>query len=483
MASILWLTDRSRFERGTQFCPFARFQEYHAGPYGYGFSRKALSVPLATGIYVDRGLSSVCQWIIDARKSSGTQPTHATYEVITWAAELAVEQYHAVIAKRGVLTLAADDPDTLARLNLLVAEQSCLIEGLIWAWCLVRLPQILEAYELTDSQTEEMHVLDCTCGIGSGIGELADHEARDCTGIGLQSKPDCLARRRSDGTYAYIEFKTTSQAKRAWAEGYERKQQLIIGILGAERRYGINISHVWVEGLVKGARKEDYPYGEGKPKRQQSFLCYGYYRAPGGPGSVPEWHPEFNWYDTEGLKNSPGKGKDAPRRISLWDAPPDAFPDPSISRMAWWIQHWAVHAPMTVAKCLHAIGPIPKRTDMIDSVVRSFIAEERLWQDRLWQVYDWSLANGKHWADPEYQAFVETVIPRSYNCDPFGPDHPCSFQPLCFKQEGWQDPIASGLFVYRAPHHQSEEDQMRARGLKPDHGMAEEEGEIDVEET
>jgi hypothetical protein len=39
---------------------------------------------------------------------------------------------------------------------------------------------------------------------------------------------------------------------------------------------------------------------------------------------------------------------------------------------------------------------------------------------------------------------------------------------LCFREAGWEDPIATGKFQPRLPHHAPETAQAIARGLLPD---------------
>src|SRR5881394_2528720 len=102
---VLWLVSRSEHERGTNGCDMARWIEYRAGPYGMGFSRKAQSLPLTTGIYTHLAIAEVCQWILDARLKTGMQPERAPDEVVRWAAGLAVEEYQRVIGLSGLLQI------------------------------------------------------------------------------------------------------------------------------------------------------------------------------------------------------------------------------------------------------------------------------------------------------------------------------------------------------------------------------------------
>ena len=481
--TTLWLTSRSAHERGTAHCPFARFIDYHAGPYGYGFQRRALSLPLVTGTYVDKPLSAISQWLIDATEAAGgKQPTHAPDEVIRWAANLAVEKYRSVVSKRGILALAADDPAGKVRLEQTISEQTTLIEGLVWTFALRRLPQLLAEYRFRYVQEEETFVIGCSCGLGDMIGEISDHEARDCTGIGEQSRPDLLGQRWDGTGWGYIELKTASNAKRAWNNSWERKVQFLLGILGAERRLGHEISHARVEGIIKGARKRDYGATDpSAPKKQQNWLCYAYLR-PANPGlTLADWKPSYEYFDSEGLTHRTPRDYS---KVALWEAPDDAFPGkpPEMSRSEWWVRYVATNWSAMLDKNLNSIGPIPKQRYMLEKAVRGSIAEERLWQQRLWDIYEWTQLpenKGKGWGHPEYHDCVESVIPRSWNCDPYGPDHPCSVQPICFEQEGWDRPIESRLYVYRSPHHAAEAQQMKARGCEPEPGLGYEPDEDD----
>lgn len=485
MSSILWLTSRSAFERGTQFCPYARWVENHSGNHGFGFSRKAQSLPLVTGTYVHLGITSVLQWLLDTRLSTGNQPEEAPDEVIRWAVELATEKYRKVCTKRGILTMAADNPESLAKLNAVIMEQEYLISGLVWAWCLVRLPAYLREYLIISVEEEETYVADCTCGIGDGIGEIADHEARDCNGIGLQSKPDILGERRTDHVYGYTELKTVSVPKKEWNQAWERKQQFLMGVLGAERRHGIEISHYWVEGLVKGQRKREYPYSADQPKLQQSALCYAFFRHGNPPVSEGDWKPAYEYHTNEGLIYKVDKTKGGHKKIPLWELPKEfAFPgcpeDMTVSE--YWCKVLFTEYPYHLERATSLIGPLPKQHHMIDKAMRSLVAEERLWQDRLWKIYEFGEKTGKSFGDDEFMAFVETVVPRSWNCDPFGPGYPCPNQYICHPAtEEWRDPVGNGLAVVRVPHHLPELEQVKARGLVPEdaEGFVEEMDEVD----
>jgi len=453
----------------------ARWIEFRAGVYGMGFSRKAQSLPLTTGIYTHLAIAEVCQWMLDARLKTGMQPERAPDEVIRWAVRLAVEEYERVIAASGLLQITEEDADAAAGLARTIKEQVCLIEGLVWAWSLYRLPVILQEYLIVAVEEEEEWVDDCSCGLGTGIGGFRDHAARQCGGVGVESRPDLLLERRIDHAWCYTELKTASVAWKSWQEQFERNLQLLVGVLGAERRHGVEITHCRIEGLVKGQWKRDYPYEESQPKTQQSPLCYAYHERPNPPMSFGDWLPAYEYVDREGIKHRVPKGRDSRYgKVGLWEVDDDSFPGkPSwMSPSEWIVRYWAENYPHHLARSMAQVGPIPKKRDQLEMALRSLICVEKLWQERLWAIYQFQVEQKKGWGDPDFHKFVETVVPRSFRCLPYD-GHPCPNIPICFQeQEGWRDPVGSGLYKYRTPHHSAERLQAEARGWKPEPGGA-----------
>ena len=65
------------------------------------------------------------------------------------------------------------------------------------------------------------------------------------------------------------------------------------------------------------------------------------------------------------------------------------------------------------------------------------------------------------------------LVPASYDWRRFGGGrNECEYVPLCFGLE--TDPLGSGKFVPRRPHHSGELEQAVARGLLPEQAEAEE---------
>src|SRR6185436_19818806 len=112
---------------------------------------------------------------------------------------------------------------------------------------------------------------------------------------------------------------------------------------------------------------------------------------------------------------------------ALWDPPPtDAWPGlpHGMSISEYWVKTVIADYRPHAEKAINLVGPLPKNEQQVAKALRAAVAEEHLWQERLWKIYEYSQETGKEWGDDEFMAFVETVVPRSWHCDPFA-DHPC----------------------------------------------------------
>jgi hypothetical protein len=448
MASVLWLTDRSRYETGLSFCPRARLLEYHGGPSGYGMRRTAESLPLARGIYVHEAIGALLQTCL--ANGDDYRPDAPAIRV---AVQAATTKYRQSIEARGLAQVA--EPE---QLQTTIAEQCALITGLTWCFGLEFLPWFLEEYELIAVEQEDIAVLDCSCGLGDLLGLPADHEARGCAGIGWQCRPDIIARHRRTQAYSYWELKSASAFDQRFETGWETKVQFSAGVLGAEQRLStelgeqVRIDEMWVVGLLAGSRWAK----DGEPRRQNSLLCYGYFQ-PGQPPIRPDtWEWEY-----ENQERKPIRLPRSYQKRGVWLGPFDGMPE-GMDPAEYWVRWLPAEARK---KQLGPVGPLNRQQVLLDGFKQELIAEERDWQQRLWQAHDVYERVGGDWSHPEYQGVLNQLFRRSWACDRFGREYGCQFKGLCLQHEGWQDPIGSDRFVLRAPHHQPEADQMVARGV------------------
>ncbi len=445
--SLLLFTDRSRQELRSGRCARAAYLSTAFGPNGYGIQRRRISVPLATGSMFHTALGHILTWC----KAWDQLPPHA---VVREGIQTAHREYDEMIAARGLQYWEADE-----QLQRTAAEQRILIEGLVWCWVLEKLPAMLDEYLVRHVEEEEVLVAGCTCGLGDGIGTQADHDARECQGIGIQTKADWIGERRATpGYFAYHEFKTFGGAPNTWANRWQTAIQPYVGALGWEARTGQSISATYVHGLSKGPRKKEKAAGDiGRtytgPEYQDSRLVYGYLNPGSPPLEPPDWQREYEWWDgTRTRRLGPSYKK----------AMVDQFPGG--------VEAWVLGMTSEQRQAhVLTVGPLLPRTHVVQAYVRGWVAAEERVRLALWDLFQ-LLSDpdvGGDWTHVDVQAFLDREFPQSWQCDRYGANHRCEFLPICNREVGWEDPIQALNFILRRPHHEPELEQMRRRGLEP----------------
>lgn len=456
MPSAIWLTDRSRYEQGTGRCAMLRYLRYHAGPTGYGYATKSDSVPLTTGSFTHDGIDPLARLLKHHDRLPSEEEVRAILATVR-------ERYEAKLTARGFRGGMFTSPI----IDETIKEQSTLINGLIWTLAVHLLPWLHQFYKVLEVETERLHFLDCPCG--AGPLDQAQHDARGCTGTALMLRTDILAQHRQGGHLAYFEAKTTGWESDAWAEQWEIKPQLGLGTLDLDTRYGQEVTECYIIGMNKGARKKD-DKDQGTPfegmRRQQSALCYGYCRPGNPPLAKDDWVPAYEWVNEAGETKRKSK-MHVKRPVwtltesdwGLWQAYHSS--DRTMPAEEFWVRN----LPLSIRdKVCYVLGPMNRQDQQIASTRRHMVAEETRWQQILWQLYE-AQATGLTWATADFQRLLDALIPRSWACRPFGKEHECEFIPLCLKQTGWQDPMGSGRYQPRQPHHAPERQQAIDRGL------------------
>lgn len=464
----LWLVDRSRVEAGLEHCRRARYLRYHAGPHGYGWDRKAQSIPAVTGQLIHTPLAGLHTWMAEFDALPSDQRVHA-------AIHAGIAEYQQIIDQRG-LRLIFGEADLVAQTH----EQLALLEGLVWTWARVGLPAFHVEHRIVEVEREDVTVLGCTCGLGDKIGTPEDHDARHCSGVGWMTRGDVIAQHRVTGAYSYHEFKTTADAGMNWEAQWAYRTQMLAGVLGAEARLGVMIDAVYVHGLIKGKRLSEYSQetrSYSGPKYQQSPLVYAY-RRPANPPLLPEdWAAKHSYVDDLGKSRKLGKDY---QRTGVWEVPAEIWSEGSdcLSPLDYWTRLLLNEG--TLAGCYRQVGPIYRAGWKLESFAAQLIAEEARWRNNLWTLYEaQSSPPIKYLAPldfghPYVQAELDELFPqtRGQACRSYFGDT-CAFEPVCEHTPGWEDLARMG-YLPRRPHHQPELDQAIGRGLlPPDAGAAE----------
>ncbi len=392
---MTWLTDRSRYTTGLQHCMMARYLNYHAGDYGYGWSPAALSVPLSTGIYVHEALAGVL---------TNGEPRLKINE--------AVERYTKAVTKLGYST---DETSTFT-----IKEQAHLIEALCWGWVRLMLPMVLENFEILDVEREEL---------------------KELTNVTQMSKPDFIARDKRSGKVEIHDFKTTGSMSPNWRKSFRNSVQMSIGAGVVSERLGEEVINFRIHGLAKGGRRKFTRHdNETEEARNFSHLCYVQYNAPEPPMQPrPEYLCKGYWYD----------------KTPVWELD---FPDKpaGISNA----EHWANTIPLEdLVKMYEMVGPYPCDPYMEKQYYIGMEAEEQRWINRLWE-----LPLDADWPSDKFQDAITNIFARSYQCESYFGEQ-CPYKRLCLRRPGWEDPVGSGYYKHRRPHHADEIEQMEERGI------------------
>lgn len=458
---LMPVVDRSRFSTSWGQCQRKRFLQYHSVN-GFGVQRKKQALPLGTGIEV--------HGILEELLKGERKEREECRRIITSA----VEKYKEKALDSGILHLAEElnAEGNAEELRGVVEEQATLIEGLAWAAVRVLLPRIYADYEVVSVEQEEEYVLNCDCGLGEGSGSGDEHEARECGGIVLMSRPDLILRRKSDGALGYVEFKTSGDVGNFnWREQWEDNVQLALGAVGAEKRLGEEVSFCMVVGLNKGWRKRAYDTetkGYNGPKRQDSVFCYAYQKEANPPHWDEDWRTDFTYKDENG-QNRTLKGKGYEKRsLSVAEF---AFRPAGWTKMEYWVE-WLEEE--RVAEEIVWVGPIPTPRHLVKDLLEALGAEEARWQERLFAI--WDARNDPH-KDQEkfYRKALNVNVPQSWECHRWGKK--CSYLAVCRGDEEIQE--ADGTlkegWQFRKPHHAREVKLMKEMGVEVPKEFGEEE--------
>ena len=455
MQHLLPVVDRSRFSEGWGRCQRARFLQY-SSVNGFGVRRKQQSLPLATGIVV--------HGILESLLKLGPADKAQQRKIILDK----VEEYKKTALASGILQLAQEtnNEESEKELKEVVAEQASLVEGLAWAAVKSLLPKIWREFEVVAVEHEEEYVLECDCGLGSGSGTGDDHEARECGGIVLMSKPDLILRDNTTKQLCYVEFKTSGDVGNYnWREQFEDNVQLALGVVGAEKRLGEEIPNCFVVGFNKGWRKKGYNTETGEysgRKTQDSPFCYAYKKAANPPHWEEEWRTQWKYIDADG-KNRILKGKGFDK-AKVWEGEFAARP-------AGWtkLEYWTEFIGEEAEKEIVWLGPLPTSRYLVNDLLEGLGAEEKRWQERLWKIWE---------AKPEeFRSVLNKEVPQSRECHRWGKK--CQFLSVCNRDEELVDEegrLKEG-WVFRRPHHQREITLMERLGvpIPTENGEGEEE--------
>lgn len=403
-----------------------------------GWERQRLSLPLSTGGWshkiaqgllllqvisaswqigsdglVARLAASLSDWCKDLELEGQKVPTNAPEAIMA-----CVEGYKAEVRQRGLdlgLTMDGQLPEERF-VERTIAEQSALLEAFGWAYQRVRVPRLLEEYEIIGIEQEEFTLL-------SGD-------------VGLQSRCDAVLRRRADQRLFIYNLKTSGNPDKRWHDQFEVDSQLMTETLAVERRLGERVYGVVIDGFDKGVRVEmDFQTLKERPKDgsekwygQRSRLIYGYKceDIPGRP----------TLYDYEGTTRK-GWGK-----FAVWE---EEFPFAHVGEMKNYlspVQYWVNWLPIEQVEAAFITLPAIMRSDRaVESAVRQIVSVEKDIRERRDRIELFEIS----------QALLDEEFPQNFRSCVYATR--CQYFGLC--HEGGADDPASNGFVPRKSNHPS----------------------------
>ncbi len=430
-------TDRSRQELGLQVCERARYWRYHSVN-GYGIDHVKEKIHLLTGIAVHEILAFILT-VVKTFSPTQAESLVPSLQDVRSVSRGHIRNYVQEVIRRYEQDVRANGfygiEDELTQ-ELMLKEQLYTIAGLVWGWVKVMLPVVLRDFEIVEVEREEGLVLGCTCG--KGKADWTEHKAEACFGVLQQSRPDIVLRHRASGALGIHDFKTAKRYDPRSVDRYRDSPQMAVGTAGVERRLGQPITHYYVHFLVKGEARGGYVKATkdfSGPMQLQNSFCYVDYTPPQPPMVKEQIGTVGTWYT----------------KTPVWliDFAATGKPE-GISNVEWLVERLPLPE---LAKLFVLQGPYERQGFMITSYLRQVEHDEQRWSAKLWAVYE-----GQKAGRPIEECLDEN-IPASWDC--YAYNERCVYYRICTKDEVFAaEPMASGFFRLRVPHHEAEKLQM-----------------------
>jgi hypothetical protein len=296
------------------------------------------------------------------------------------------------------------------------AEQWTLVSGLLRGFSRVRMPQLLDEYDVLELETE--------------------HEVELVPGVILMLRFDAVLVRKCDGVIVLLDYKTLSYLSDDWSKQHEISLQTLLYTWAAAKLFNADQSSVAIqyEGLLKGLYKKDTAKsskwcGE---KVQMSPLCYAYYMPSSGL-----WSPDY----------TSAKGWE---KVAVWQHYPG-------EKQEEWIN--LLEETGRLNDMFPVIPPVMPTLAEREAAVNSVVMNELHFATKLSELHHHIKTSIEHGSTPidarvywERRAFEQ----NRGRCYKFGLDNACPMVEYCFNTSVADLPIEVGGYVPREPHHVGE---------------------------
>lgn len=228
--------------------------------------------------------------------------------------------------------------------------------------------------------------------------------------------PDRILRNRSNGVMEYREYKTTISASQKWLQSWHFAIQLHIGLAATSEELGTKVSFAHIMGLMKGSessvdRHLVHPYVWGYYNHQQDKWGWSYEKCRNN-----DWVPMPVWEFEGGLVK--------------------------------WVQ-------MLGPEIAQTQFPLSPPVFLNERMLNKWVARRAARQQQISLVED---SCRKDMATREL--FFES---RTNKCRPAFGDA-CDYLMCCWNAEAEKDPIGTGDYTARTPHHEVEINFLKEQG-------------------
>lgn len=236
--------------------------------------------------------------------------------------------------------------------------------------------------------------------------QLEDEIVLDRTPLWVAVTPDRVLRHRETGRLIYREYKTTITAGKKWEDSWPYSVQLHVGLKAIEEELDEQLAYAQIMGLMKG-----------NTYNSDGRLTHPYVWA---------WFNEGAGIWSNEYQRSTGW---APRPV--WEYP---------GGLVEWVQ---LCGPGVAAQQFPHSRPIVLNEHIVNDFVASRLHRER-------EIADVTLQC--HISETERAKYFRK---KMKTCRPAWGDA-CPYLSACWNATIGQDPLKSGLFVERTPHHEVE---------------------------
>jgi len=424
-------TDRSRtIER--QRCPRARYWGYEYR--GRGVAPVRLSIPLAVGTYVHQGLGVLLAQVRDGQPG---QPVD-----VEAAVHMAIFGYDDLIYKRGL------NIEQGGEIQFTYQEQRALIEAMIRAYAIRKLPLLLEEFDVLEVEREDEFKLGRVLVPrlqgpfmvyrSDGTPDVVDEGP-----LVWMSRADGLLRRKADGDLYVLSYKTTGDWDNRKEAENSHDMQGLSESAGIESRLGAGtIMGVKMEFLLKGSRLKN----KVNNRYEQYSPLIRAWRRQGITGDDDSYAWRYEWSEED-----PQTGFIKNHRLGKGWTP--FFAWELRGGVRGWIDRLATGTVQPEAgDALDAqfITPIPYFRHE-DDIVRWRRQVEARETETARASREIRRLDGHPFEE------IEPLLDQHFEQHTRACDWPvkCPFQDLCFGGAAY-DPVGSELYIWREPHHKPE---------------------------